>query len=321
MSSLLETLIARQGSHAFTAIALGPLPSYLAVNSAGHPALLIAAGRGGYVPPVETEYLALQLFVQATITEVDGATHEGKFHVLSCKRGGSEVLRPFEAIALSLAESLSSTDEAAFELTAAFETLRDLFRTKAADNLRRAQTGLWGELFFMRESLGFMTMARYWHTESSRKFDFSWQDSRLEVKTTSRSERSHSFAHGQLYSNGPSQILVGSLVVQPEDAGLSLAALIAEARSALAVDPGALLRLEKSLRVAGMSESLEHGPAFDEHHARKHLRFYWSKDVPHFPMAEPPGVSGTTFVASLATAPSVAPSAVRDWLSRWGVKS
>lgn len=321
MSSLLATLIAQRGDHAFTAIALGSLPCYLAVNSSGHPALVISAGRGGQVPPLETEYLALQLFVEATITELDGTIHEGKFHVLACKKGGQEVLRPFEVIALSLAESLSSPDEAALELTAAFETLRDLFRSKAADNLLRARTGLWGELFFMRESLGYLTMVNFWHTETGRKFDFSWKNCRLEIKTTSKADRSHSFAHGQLYSSGQSQILVASLVVQPEDAGLSLADIIAEARSALASEPGALLKLEKSLRVAGMSDSIERGPSFDAVHARNHLRFYWSDDVPHFPMEEPPGVSGTTYVASLSTALNVPLSLVRDWLTRWGTSS
>lgn len=317
MTSRLAALRSAQSGHALTGEPIGSLPAYLAMDTAGHPALAVPAKGAGVAQSMDTEYLSLRLFVDLTLTETDGTTTSGWYHLLTCKQSGPGVNEPFEAVAVGLAEGLRGTDDVGVQLTTAFSALCELFRTKPATDLGRARTGLWGELFLMRETGGFVRWAPYWHTETGRKYDFSCENRRLEVKATTKETRVHIFSHGQLYSFAACEIVIASLVLRYEDAGLSLQSLVNEARSALAGRPQELLKLEKAVRAAGLADGDEDGPLFDEEEARAKLRFFPVDRVPRFPMAEPPGVTGTTYTASLSTATPLTDDESKTFLATW----
>jgi hypothetical protein len=316
MTSRFKELLDLRGSHALTGIPLGPLPAYLAVDSIGRPALVVPAGNAGSSQPLETDYLSLRPSVPAALS-VDGQVIDGHFHSLSCKQNGDEVLQPFETVATALAEELRGTDNAGDQMVDAFYNLCELFRTHPEKDLTSARIGLWGELFIMRESGWYTRLAPYWHTETNRKYDFSNRNARLEVKATTGDQRSHTFAHGQLVSPGGTDVVIASLLLRWEEAGLTLRQMIAEARTALAGQTRQLLKLEKAVRATGMVEEKEDGPCFDEDEARANIRFYHAQDIPHFPMNEPPGVSGTTYQANLSGSAPMTTVEVHDWLAEF----
>lgn len=318
MSNLINALLAnRSQEHVLIGLPIGPLPSYLAIDHLGCPNLAVPALSTGQPQIMETDYLVLRLFVEATIVGLSGEQSSGMFHVLSCKSAGPEVNRPFEILATALAETMSSARHAANELSQVFDLLCELFRIKPQPNLAGVRTGLWAELFVMQELSGFRRLAPFWHTEPERKFDFSCNSFRIEVKATTGSERSHIFSHGQLYRTDNIDIVVGSLVLQPEDAGLSLRKLIDDTRSSLGDDPVNQLKLEKAVRSADMMTPENIGPRFDPDLARNLLCFYKATDLPHFPLPEPPGVSATSYRVTIGGLTPMTLTEVDAWLQHW----
>lgn len=226
MTNRYEFLLANRGVHSLTALPVGPLPSYVAVDRDGQLVLAVPARAGSGAPHnLETQYLRLQLHVDVTVTQVGQEPTVGAFHLLTCTRRDPGAVFPFEALVTGLAQSLYRLDDTDQSLLEAFQTLCDLFRTPAVADIQRGRIGLWGELFVMRETTGYSTLVPFWHTEPSRKFDFSSGNRRLEIKATTGKDRVHRFSHGQLYTAGETEILVGSLLLRYDDAGLSLAVL------------------------------------------------------------------------------------------------
>ncbi len=112
------------------------------------------------------------------------------------------------------------------------------------------------------------------------------------------------------------EILIASILLRPEDAGLSLRDLIIEARRSLR-GTEEYFKLEEAARQAGMEALDESGPAFDEVQAAKSLSWYRASDAPHFTMPEPPGVSQTHYRVDLSNAPQVNFADLTNWLSSW----
>lgn len=318
MNSRLEFLRQHRGDHALMGLPVGPLPAYLAVDANGGPGLAVPAASKGRPQVLETEFLTLRLYADVSITDIGNTQISGIFHLLTCKKNTQDVIGPFEALATGLAESLHSLDEVDNTIALAFETLCELFRTRPLGDLVRARTGLWAELFVMREMGGFQRLAPFWHTEPKRLFDLSSGPYRLEVKATTHSERTHVFTHRQLFTEDKLDIVIASTLLVHDDSGLALSELVSEARAALKDNPSAILKLEKAVRLAGMADSEDSGPAYGAGEARRNLQFYRAEQLPHFPMSEPGGVSETTYRVSLSNIAPVPIKLLRHWLSQWG---
>jgi hypothetical protein len=197
-----------------------------------------------------------------------------------------------------------------------FRALVRLFAIPAARDLGSERQGLWGELFTMRSLLGYAFWAPYWHTEPNRRFDFSANGKRVEVKTTSGGPRVHHFAHRQAFALAGEKIVIASLIVSPDDVGLTLRDLVEECRQAIAGTPE-FLRLERVVRRAGMDDPAEIGPAFDTAGALASLAWFDSVEIPHFQVPEPPGVSDTRYRVDLSTAPRLELDYISTWLGQW----
>lgn len=111
-------------------------------------------------------------------------------------------------------------------------------------------------------------------------------------------------------------MVIASLLLRKEDAGLSLRDLIAQARSALKGTEH-YFKLELAVRHAGMEAMDEPGPSFDPSEAAQWLSWYRATDAPHFTMAEPAGVSQTHYRVDLSTAPTVNEVELARWLDGW----
>ena len=102
----------------------------------------------------------------------------------------------------------AATRRMANELTVAavddlVASMLELFR-QAAPPLPNVITGLWGELLVISKA---KFPARYlaaWHSTPNDVFDFSFPDTRLEVKTTQSPTRDHEFALAQVSGGRPS---------------------------------------------------------------------------------------------------------------------
>lgn len=95
--------------------------------------------------------------------------------------------------------------------------------------------GLWGELWVMTQAPIADAMMRGWHLSTVDKFDFSFEQLRLEVKTTERSSRVHTFTLEQIESQ-TKPTWIASVQVLPDPAGASVTDLIAQLISTVSRD-------------------------------------------------------------------------------------
>jgi hypothetical protein len=318
-AEIYKELRANPSSHTFTVMALpGHDDTYLGVDSELKPCLFIRADERVLEPPLRTSHVSLQVGQEYSVATIGGPVTTGRFHALRCETADD---RDVEAFLVLIDAFVSRHEEGRVDLamlTSFFGSMSRLFSVEQSSDLQGERQGLWGELFMMSLVKGFAFWAPFWHSETTRKFDFSTFAKRVEVKTALGPVRIHHFAHPQIYPLEGEEIMIASLLLRKEDAGLSLRELIISARADLS-GTEEFIKLERAVRQAGMELLNEPGPGFDATEAEKSLAWYRAADAPHFTMAEPPGVSQTHYRVDLSTASQVDAQEISNWLGAWAV--
>jgi hypothetical protein len=278
--------------------------------------LFVRADERSSEPPLRTAQVSLQLSREYTLATGGGSPNRELFHSLCCEASERPEVDTFLILIDAFLARHEGQSVVADTLTSFFRSLVRLFAVSPARDVEAERQGLWGELFVMSCVRGFRFWAPFWHTEPTRRFDFSAPGRRVEVKTTIGVERIHHFSHRQIYALEGEEIVIASLLLREEDGGLSLRELIDGCRLALQDTPF-YLKLEKAVRRADMEASSETGPVFDATEATKALAWFRSTDAPHFRMPEPPGVSETRYKVDLSTAPRLDLWELEGWLDSW----
>lgn len=317
LAELLSELRDRPSGHVFT---VAPLPRsrgvLLGVDVTGHPVLFVQAEATAAEPPLRTNKVSLHVGQSYSLAGMDESPRTELLHALHCETSDLADVDTF----LLLAEAFLVRHETGgvdrHALTSFFRAMVRLFAVTPAKDLQAERLGLWGELFLMSRVRGFRFWAPFWHSEVTRRFDFSSGRNRVEVKITTRPERMHYFSHRQIYAAEGEVVVVASIVAVEDDAGVSLRELIEECRSALVGTPD-YLKLEKAVRHAGMESSAEAGPVISATEAEQNLAWFRSVDIPHFRVPEPLGVTETSYKVDLSTAPRIAAVDLNQWLRVW----
>ena len=320
LAALLLELRDRPSGHAFT---VAPVPTHqgilLGVDTAGRPVLFVVAEAGAVEPPLRTNKVSLHIGESYSLAALDQSPRVELLHALRCETSNSADVETF----LLLAEAFLARQEVGgvdrHALTSFFRSMVRLFAVTPAKDLQAERHGLWGELFMMSRVRGFRFWAPFWHSEVTRRFDFSCGYNRVEVKITTRPERMHHFSHRQIYAMEGEEIVIVSLVATEDDSGLSLRQLIGDCRSALLGTPD-YLKLEKAVRQAGMESSSESGPVISAAEAEEGLTWFRSIDIPHFRVPEPAGVTETRYKVDLSTAPRATAVELDEWLRPWSLE-
>ncbi|UNC91286.1 PD-(D/E)XK motif protein [Candidatus Contubernalis alkaliaceticus] len=292
-------------SHQFIGFQFDRLPIYLAVGPGLCLALLVPT-EGDVSPGYKSNLVSLKLSIKCSIS-IEGETIESKkFDILQCESTEPAHVETFILLCQAFVSSLTELPNSHDAIYQFFDSLLTLFRAQPASNLFKERQGLWGELFVMYSMGKTKEMISYWHKESTRKFDFSSGNKRIEVKTTTGINRVHAFSHQQLYSNSGHEIAIASIMLRPEEAGLSLKGLIDAARQEVASDFENLKKLERAIKSAGMDDPLVTGPVYDKEEALENIAWFFAKNVPKFPFPEPVGVSGARYNVVLSLSPQIA---------------
>ena len=317
LATLLLELKDRPSGHAFTVATVpGNQGFFLGVDANGHPVLFVQAEAGAVEPPLRTNKVSLHIGQSYSLAGMDDSPRVEQLHALRCETSDSTDVETF----LLLAEAFLTRWEAdgvdRHALTSFFRSMVRLFAVTPAKDLQAERRGLWGEMFMMSRVKGFRFWSPFWHSEVTRRFDFSCGRNRVEVKITTRPERMHHFSHRQIYAIEGDEIVIASIVAAEDDSGLSLRELIEDCRSAL-LGTSDYLKLEKAVRQAGMESSTESGPVIDAVEAEEGLAWFRSMDIPHFRVPEPAGVTETRYNVDLSTAPRVTAVELDEWLRPW----
>jgi hypothetical protein len=314
IKEILEFLIKNKDDSNFTGIPILDGISYIAIDQYGYISLVVKTNeRASY--SFSTNYISLKLSNYCKVV-TSNKEFVGYCHILKCNTTEVELVKMFILLCLAMGKEMQ-VEKNSERMIIFFQSLVQLFKITPAPNLSKERQGLWGELFIIKQLSVSKSFTRFWHSETNRKFDFSCGKLRLEVKTTTTNERIHSFSHGQIYREDEIDIVVASLLLQEEDAGLSLQALIQDVKKDISDDHIQLLKFEKVIRKAGMTNINESGPIFDSGYAMNNISFYNSSNVPKFNQAEPKGVSNTKYKIDLSTAVTMSEDEKIEWFKRW----
>ncbi len=320
LKAVYQQLTEKPSGHAYT---VASIPGYqnvlLGVDLDGHPVLFVRAQEGALEPSLHTKMVSLHIGQNYSVSTTTGKPGIEFLHALYCETGNPTDIETFLVLSEAFLSRHSGDIIEQDDVTSFFRSMVRLFEVTPARDVWSEQLGLWGELFMMSRVRGFRFWLPFWHSDTTRRFDFTYGQRRIEVKTTTRSERIHHFSHRQIYTIEDEEILIASLTVNEDDSGLSLRQLILECRSAILGMP-CFLKLEKAVRKAGMENISENGPRFDAIAAGASLAWFRSTDVPHFRMPEPAGVSGTHYKVDLSTGPTVTALELEEWLQLWSLE-
>lgn len=86
--------------------------------------------------------------------------------------------------------------------------------------------GLWAELLVIEQSSNPEYLIKAWHFSSTDKFDFNDGIDKIEVKSTAKSRRIHSFSMEQLNPNKNSKLIIASLFVVETGKGKTILDLV-----------------------------------------------------------------------------------------------
>ncbi len=248
--------------------------------------------------PIRLESLEVQ-FEVLSLVRSGSATREDTFTVIRCRTAQPEIVRYFLSICATIIGILGVGPSRA-AVTGAVNRLVLIFQ-RLQNPASRGVYGLFGELFFIRQSLSPLRALDAWRTQDISRFDFSTGDIRLDVKATTGRTRIHNFSYEQC-SPPPGTIgIVASLFVERTASGMSLGELVADIDRLSNSSADLVLKLHtivaETLGVTAR-EALEF--RFDLRLAESSLRFYDLRTIPAIRGDTPLGVSDIHFRSDLS---------------------
>lgn len=158
------------------------------------------------------------------------------------------------------------------------------------------EQGLWAELFsimYIKNNYD-INISKYWHNNNYNKYDFSFnENTKLEVKSTTKELREHRFSHEQIYTNY--DVIISSVKVRKDDNGYTVFDLYAQVEELFESRYDLLTKIEKELKKIDKNNL----DKYDFDYSVKNIKFYLNKETPHFDKPEPDGVHSTEYTVVL----------------------
>jgi len=245
-------------------------------------------------PPTRLQRVSLDPSALLHVRHLDGTVEEGQWGLVQLNLGELEYLDTFLSVVANVIDVIGPAPEPG-QVSIAMRRLVRLFDPSAAP--RSSVLGLWGELLVLCSVTDAEEMLDSWHSDVDDRFDYAAQGSRLEVKTTTRTQRKHMFSLEQLLPVVGATTSVASVMTTETLAGTSLQQMISDAEELFASDPSRQMRVHEIVAATLGAEWYRHvDRAFDAQQAVESLRIFSALDVPKVESV-PAEVTGVTFTA------------------------
>ncbi|MBU3625497.1 PD-(D/E)XK motif protein [Polynucleobacter sp. JS-Safj-400b-B2] len=261
--------------------------------------LLFDSSESHYTPGYQFKHLTAQFHVTCNVSTQD-ANLQGQFALVACESSVPELheifIRCFGAAIEELPVACGTR-----ELSSCIRDLLDLFRALSQPGSREI-SGLWAELYVIAKSGDILSALACWREDSYDRFDFSWNDGRLEVKSSVQSTRLHEFSLEQLATPFNGVGYVASLLLQPLTGGTGILEFAATIETAVQHSPALKKKLWKNMAKAlgsDFSEGLDR--QFDVSYADRHLTIYSMGDIPRPDTPADPRIKSIKFAVDLTT--------------------
>lgn len=289
---------AREDTLNFSAAQVEGTSHRIGKDPSGWPALLLSTFENQKGAQIRLEHLDVQHQVRCRITN-GTSLEEGLYTVIRCTDADNELTHYFLQTINPLLKLLGPNPTVS-EISKAITYLTELFRALIQPPIKPI-SGLWGELFVIRNAKDPIALMAAWHSSPEEKYDFSAATQRLEVKSTSQRQRVHHFSLEQLNPPAGCRAVVASLFIERNGGGTSLRELVEELQLRLVSKPDLQERLH---RVVGMTlgNALRQGYAsrFNRELAAESLKFFDVTTIPKIDNDLPASISDVHFKSDLS---------------------
>jgi hypothetical protein len=229
--------------------------------------------------PSEGQFLTVRYDVECKLERhTDKKVIHQNFCLLKLKNVESDILlrKIFLDLCLDLVQNLGDEPEMT-DINIFMNKVKQLFAqlTLKSDS---TELGLWGELFLIANSKDVDYAIKAWHVNKNDRFDFNDSKCKVEVKTTTRSERIHHFSLAQLDRLLINETVICSIMTCRVDIGTSIFDLY-QAICKKATQVQMEMFKEKLFQIAGI-ELAKFNSLFDFQMAIKSTKIYLAKSIP-----------------------------------------
>lgn len=244
----------------------------------------------------------------------DTSCSEGVYTIITLKTGDIDIQKYFIDIVCIIVEQLPA-NYSDTTLTQEIQKLVNLFSQLSQPPQKTIQ-GLWSELLLIEQSTDPDYLIRSWHVDVHDKYDFNDGKDKLEVKSTIRPQRIHSFSIEQLNPNNNSNLIIASINTSFVGQGVN----IFELRNRICSRVKDLCTQyhlnEVILKTIGNDISRISEMYFDYQMAVDSIAYYDARDIPCICMDDVPiGVSNVHFDSELSGISSIDSSKISDYQS------
>lgn len=302
LTALFDSLSIPKHTNVLAAIPIPDYPQFrIAIDREENPVLLLSGLNNKTVKLKNhrLKYLQVEQNKDCRVTEGNKSTFQ-VFTLITFLSNDKDLQEYFFQISETLIRSIKDDPEP-LQIVESLNKFIEIFRA-LTDTPTKTIQGLWAELFLIENSSDPKILLAFWHNSPEAKFDFDASKEKIEVKSTSGSERVHEFSSEQLNPTPDSQVLVASLFTRQVHSGVSIQDLMQNIASK--IQNGNDLIEKMNLVVAKtLGNSLEQSikVKFDYDISKTSLRFYHHQDISKVEKVYIPAeVSGVRYKSDLS---------------------
>jgi hypothetical protein len=259
----------------------------------GWPVLLLSTTSGQNGPQIRLEHLEVQPSIHCRVTSGKNI-EEGIFTVIRCTNADEELAVYFFNSIEPVLRTLGSNPTPE-EVARAIAHLVELFRAMAQAPIKSV-SGLWAELFVIRNVRDPIALLNSWHSTPEEKYDFNTNIQRLEVKSASSRNRTHHFSLEQLIPPSGCRVVIASLFVEKSGGGTSLRDLTQEIKNLLVENPELEEKVDRVIaQTLGNTLRQSMNNRFDRQLAQESLKFFDADVIPKISESLPASISDVHF--------------------------
>lgn len=276
---------------------------FVGIDDEQRPSVLVRSGSsvGRQPPSIKLENLDVQFHVPCKIDSPNFAVVDATCSVMRLNSTDTAVRDVFfsvcDSIALMLGNSPNDT-----ELFKAMRRLAEIFRKMLLPPTRKL-SGLFGELCLIYRARLPHDVIRDWREDDADRYDFSSNELKVEVKSTSTRQRVHEFSYEQCSPPAGSVGLVASLFVERAGRGTSIRGLQELIEARIAGRAGSILKLREVIATTlGHDLRGAETALFDLALAANSIRYFDLNEIPAIRSELPSGISRLRFASDLSSA-------------------
>lgn len=273
----------------------------IGITSNGKPIFFIKCDNTTKSKTLDTnlEFISVQFNRQCQLINKNKKIEEGIYTIILLKTDVEYLQEYFLKIVCVLLNNVSDKPLLK-DLKIEIDKLINLFSKFTKPPLKTIQ-GLWAELLIIEQSKNPDYLIQTWHNSSFDKYDFNDGIDKIEVKSTTKSRRIHSFSIEQLTPNYSSQLLIASVFTIETGTGTNVSDLVEKIEVRIK-HKNLIFRLNELVALTlGKDFEKSFDVFFDYQFALDSMQFYQSFDIPTINQNNiPPNIMNVRFDCDLS---------------------